>query len=39
MAAVLGVMRAISTPLGIAHPTKPNLSSTLWRTVYDQKNK
>ncbi len=39
VAAVLGVMRAISTPLGIAHPDKPNLASTLWRTVYDQKNR
>lgn len=35
-AAVLGVMRAISTPLGVSHPTKPNISSTLWRTVHDQ---
>ena len=39
VAAVLGVMRSISTPLGITHPDKPNLASTLWRTVYDQKNK
>jgi hypothetical protein len=39
VAAVLGVMRSVSTPLGITHPDKPNLASTLWRTVYDQKNK
>ncbi len=39
VAEVLGVMRSISTPLGITHPDKPNLASTLWRTVYDQKNK
>jgi penicillin V acylase-like amidase (Ntn superfamily) len=39
VAAVLGVMRSVSTPLGISHPDKPNLASTLWRTVYDQKNK
>lgn len=39
VAAVLGVMGAVSTPLGIVHPDKPNLASTLWRTVYDQKNK
>ena len=32
-------MRSVSTPLGISHPDKPNLASTLWRTVYDQKNK
>lgn len=38
-AAVLSVMRSISVPLGITHPTKPNISSTLWRTVHDQKNK
>jgi choloylglycine hydrolase len=39
VAAVMGVMRAVSTPLGITHPDKPNLASTLWRTTYDQKNK
>jgi penicillin V acylase-like amidase (Ntn superfamily) len=39
VAEVLGVMRSVSTPLGITHPDKPNLASTLWRTVYDQKNK
>jgi len=38
VAGVLGVMRSVSTPLGIADPTKPNLASTLWRTVYDQKS-
>jgi penicillin V acylase-like amidase (Ntn superfamily) len=38
VAAVMSVMRTISTPLGITHPTKPNVSSTLWRTVMDQKN-
>jgi penicillin V acylase-like amidase (Ntn superfamily) len=36
---VLSVMRSIGVPLGITHPTKPNISSTLWRTVWDQKNK
>ncbi len=39
VAAVLGVMRSVSTPLGISQPDKPNLASTLWRTAYDQKNK
>ena len=39
VAAVMGVMRSVSTPLGITHPDKPNLASTLWRTAYDQKNK
>jgi choloylglycine hydrolase len=39
VAAVLSAMRSIGVPLGISHPTKPNISSTLWRTVHDQKNK
>lgn len=39
VAGVLSVVRSVSVPLGISHPTKPNLSSTLWRSVYDQKNK
>ncbi|MBF0530110.1 MAG: linear amide C-N hydrolase [Deltaproteobacteria bacterium] len=39
VACVLGVMRAISVPIGVSHPTQPNLSSTLWRTVYNHKNK
>lgn len=39
MAAVLGVMRAVSTPLGIVHPTKPNISSTLWRTAWNHRDK
>ncbi|MGB6191958.1 MAG: linear amide C-N hydrolase [Terracidiphilus sp.] len=39
MAAVLSVMRAVSVPLGITDPEKPNLSSTLWRTVADHKEK
>ncbi|WP_322013780.1 linear amide C-N hydrolase [Paraburkholderia sp. J12] len=36
VASVMGVMRAVSVPLGISSPTQPNLSSTLWRTVADQ---
>jgi penicillin V acylase-like amidase (Ntn superfamily) len=39
IAGVLSVVRSISVPLGITYPTKPNLSSTLWRSVYDQKSK
>lgn len=38
IAGVLGVMRSVSVPLGIANPTKPNITSTLWRTIADQKN-
>ena len=36
---VLGVMRAVSVPLGEGVPGKPNISTTLWRSVSDQKNK
>jgi choloylglycine hydrolase len=38
LASVLSVMRSIGVPLGITHPTKPNIASTLWRTAWDQKN-
>lgn len=38
VASVLGVMRSVSVPLGINTPNKPNIASTLWRTVSDQKN-
>lgn len=38
VAAVLSVQRAVSVPLGIGTPEKPNISSTIWRTVSDQKN-
>ena len=40
MASVLGVMRAVSAPLAIKDdPKVPNVSSTLWRTSYDHKNR
>jgi len=35
---VFGVIRNCSVPLGIASETEPNISSTRWRTVADQKN-
>jgi penicillin V acylase-like amidase (Ntn superfamily) len=38
VAGVLSVQRAVSVPLGITTPTEPNISSTIWRTVSDQKN-
>jgi choloylglycine hydrolase len=38
VAAVLSVMRNVSVPRGITTPDQPNISSTLWRTVADQKN-
>jgi penicillin V acylase-like amidase (Ntn superfamily) len=38
VASVLGVQRSVSVPLGITTPDQPNISSTIWRTVSDQKN-
>lgn len=38
VASVLSVQRAVSVPLGITTPDHPNISSTIWRTVSDQKN-
>lgn len=35
---VFSVIRNCSVPLGISSPTEPNISSTRWRTVSDQKN-
>jgi penicillin V acylase-like amidase (Ntn superfamily) len=34
----LSVQRSVSVPLGITTPDQPNISSTIWRTVSDQKN-
>ncbi len=39
LARMLGVIRNCSVPYGISTPDQPNISSTLWRTVSDQKNK
>ncbi|MBA2710222.1 MAG: linear amide C-N hydrolase [Tatlockia sp.] len=39
VAAVMSVMRAVSVPFGITVPNQPNIASTIWRTVSDQKNK
>ena len=39
VATVMGVIRSVSVPLGITTPGEPNVASTLWRTVSDQKNK
>ena len=38
LASVLGAVRAVGVPLGINSPTEPNISSTIWRTLSDQKN-
>ncbi len=37
LASVLGVVRSVGVPLGITTPGEPNISSTIWRTVADQK--
>lgn len=37
-ASVFSVIRNCSVPLGISTPDQPNISSTRWRTVADQKN-
>jgi len=39
ISSVMGVMRSVSVPLGISTENEPNIASTLWRTVADQKNK
>lgn len=39
VAGVFSVMRNVSVPLGISVPDQPNIASTRWRTVADQKNK
>jgi penicillin V acylase-like amidase (Ntn superfamily) len=38
VASVFSVMRNVSVPRGISTPDQPNIASTLWRTVSDQKN-
>ena len=39
VAGVFSVMRNVSVPLGISIPEQPNIASTRWRTVADQKNR
>lgn len=39
VASVFSVMRNVSVPRGISTPGQPNIASTLWRTVADQKNR
>jgi len=38
-ASVFSVIRGVSVPLGLTTPGQPNIASTVWRTVYDQKAK
>jgi penicillin V acylase-like amidase (Ntn superfamily) len=39
VASVFSVIRNVSVPYGISTPNQPNISSTRWRTVADQKRK
>ena len=39
VASAFSVIRNVSVPLGISTPGQPNISSTLWRSVSDHKNK
>ncbi|MDI2091174.1 linear amide C-N hydrolase [Commensalibacter oyaizuii] len=39
IASVFGVIRNVSVPYGLNTENEPNISSTRWRTVIDQKNK
>jgi penicillin V acylase-like amidase (Ntn superfamily) len=39
VASAFSVIRNCSVPRGISTPNQPNISSTLWRTVSDQKNR
>lgn len=39
IASVLSVIRSVSVPFGITTPTEPNIASTIWRTVSNQKDK
>lgn len=39
LASVLSLVRGVSVPLGIQTPGQPNLSSTIWRVVHEQKRR
>jgi penicillin V acylase-like amidase (Ntn superfamily) len=39
LASAFGVIRNVSVPIGITTPGRPDVASTQWRTVSDQKNK
>jgi choloylglycine hydrolase len=38
IASLMSVMRNVSAPFGIADPERPNVSTTIWRTVTDLTN-
>jgi choloylglycine hydrolase len=37
-AEVMSLQRSVSVPLGVSTPGEPNIASTIWRTVADQKD-
>lgn len=39
LASVLSVVRSVGVPLGITTPGQPNISSTIWRVVSDQRRR
>jgi len=39
VATILSVIRSVSVPLGVETPGKPNIASTLWRSVHDAKDR
>ncbi|MEW4489514.1 linear amide C-N hydrolase [Thalassoglobus sp. JC818] len=39
IAAMMSVMRNVSAPFGISNPERPNVSTTIWRTVTDLSNR
>lgn len=39
VAQLVSVIRGVSVPLGFTVPGKPNIASTIWRTVYDHKTR
>ncbi len=39
VAALFSVIRGVSVPMGLSTSGAPNIASTIWRTVHDQKNR
>jgi choloylglycine hydrolase len=39
VAQIFSLIRGVSVPLGFTTPDKPNVASTIWRTVHDQKER
>ncbi|WP_422931795.1 linear amide C-N hydrolase [Singulisphaera sp. PoT] len=39
VATLFSIIRGVSVPLGITTPGKPNIASTIWRSVIDAKNR